>query len=46
VEVVALRNLGRKGRLLTPVFPLGLAKQTVAEPLRHFLSKLEDSEAR
>ena len=44
VEVIAVRHLGGlKGRLLTPVFPLGLAKQTVAEHLRHFLSKLQES---
>lgn len=42
VEVIAVRHLrGIKGRLLTPVFPLGLAKQTVSEHLRHFLSSLE-----
>ncbi len=42
VEVIAVRHLrGFKGRLLTPVFPLGLAKQTVAQHLRHFLSELE-----
>jgi hypothetical protein len=46
VEVIAVRHLrGVKGRLLTPVFPLGLAKQTVAQHLRHFLSQLEDSQA-
>jgi hypothetical protein len=32
---------GVKGRLLTPVFPLGVARRTVAEHLRHFLSKVE-----
>jgi hypothetical protein len=46
VDVIAVRHLtGFKGRLLTPVFPLGLAKSTVAEHLRHFLSKVEESEA-
>jgi hypothetical protein len=46
VEVIAVRHLrGFKGRLLTPVFPLGLAKQTVAAHLRHFLSKVEEAEA-
>ena len=46
VEVIAVRHLaGFKGRLLTPVFPLGLAKSTVAAHVRHFLSKVEDSEA-
>ena len=46
VEVVAVRHLrGFKGRLLAPVFPLGLAKRTVADHLRHFLSKLEEQES-
>jgi len=27
--------------MLAPVFPLGLAKRTVADHLRHFLSKVE-----
>jgi hypothetical protein len=46
VEVIAVRHLkGFRGRLLFPVFPLGLARQTVAEHLRHFLSKIEDSGA-
>ena len=45
VDLIAVRNLtGFKGRLLTPVFPLGLAKSTVAAHLRHFLSKLEESD--
>jgi len=43
VEVVAVRHLrGFKGRLLTPVFPLGLAQRTVADHLRRFLAKLEE----
>jgi hypothetical protein len=43
VEVIAVRHLrGLKGRLLAPVFPLGLAKRTVADHLRHFLSKVEE----
>ena len=41
VEIVAVRNLRGRGLLLAPVFPLGLAKQTVAEHLRHFLGTLE-----
>jgi hypothetical protein len=42
VEVIGVRHLhGVKGRLLTPFFPLGLAKKTVADHLRHFLSVLE-----
>lgn len=46
VEVSAVRHLrGFKGRLLAPVFPLGLAKRTVADHLRHFLSKLEEQES-
>ena len=45
VEVIAVRHLrGFKGRLLAPVFPLGLAKRTVAEHLRHFLAKVEQDE--
>jgi hypothetical protein len=28
-----------------PVFPLGLAKRTVADHLRHFLSKIEEQES-
>jgi hypothetical protein len=47
VEVVAVRRLrGFKGALLVPVFPLGLARRTVADHLRHFLSKLEERESR
>lgn len=47
VEVIGVRHLkGFKGRLLTPTFPLGLAKQSVAAHLRHFLSKVEEFEAR
>jgi hypothetical protein len=46
VEVRAVRHLGGwRGRLITPLFPLGLAKQNVADHLRHFLTKLEESEA-
>jgi hypothetical protein len=42
VEVIAVRHLrGFRGRLLAPFFPLGLAKQSVAAHLRHFLSELE-----
>jgi hypothetical protein len=42
VEVIAIRNLrGLRGRILYPFFPLGLAKQTVSDHLRHFLSKVE-----
>jgi hypothetical protein len=44
VEITAVRHLrGFKGRLLTPVFPFGLAKQTVAAHLRHFLATLEEA---
>ena len=46
VEVIGDRHLrGFKGRLLAPTFPLGLAKQSVAAHLRHFLSKVEEGEA-
>jgi hypothetical protein len=46
VEVIGVRRLrGLKGRLLAPVFPLGLAKRTVADHLRHFLSKIEQQES-
>ena len=43
VEVIAVRHLtGVRGRMLWPFFPLGLAKQTVAQHLRHFLDALEE----
>lgn len=46
VDVIGVRHLrGLKGRLLAPAFPLGLAKRTVAAHLRHFLSRLEESES-
>jgi hypothetical protein len=46
VEIIAVRHLqGWRGRLLTPFFPLGLAKSTVADHLRHFLSKIEEAES-
>jgi hypothetical protein len=46
VEIVAVRNLkGLKGRSLAPFFPLGLARQSVAGHLRHFLSKVEAQHA-
>ena len=45
VEVIGVRHLrGFKGRLLTPVFPLGLARRTVADHLRHFLTAIEEQE--
>jgi hypothetical protein len=44
VEVIAVRRLRGRGRLLAPFFPLGLAKKTVADHLRHFLSYLEEQE--
>ena len=43
VEVIGVRHLQGRGRLLAPFFPLGLAKQTVAGHLRHFLNKVEES---
>ena len=43
VELIGVRHLkGWKGMVLFPVFPLGLARSTVAEHLRHFLSKVEE----
>jgi hypothetical protein len=46
VELIGVRHLrGFKGWLLVPVFPLGLAKRTVADHLRHFLSKIEEQES-
>ena len=45
VEVIGVRHLrGFKGRLLAPAFPLGLARRTVAEHLRHFLAKVEEQQ--
>ena len=45
VEVIAVRHLrGFRGRLLAPFFPLGLAKQSVAAHLRHFLSQVEQQD--
>ena len=41
VELIGVRHLRGEGLLLAPVFPLGLAKRTVAQHLRHFLSKVE-----
>jgi len=42
VEVIGVRHLrGVRGRMLAPLFPLGLARQEVAAHLRHFLSKVE-----
>ena len=47
VEIIGVRHLrGFKGKLLVPMFPLGLAKRTVADHLRHFLSKVEEQESR
>ena len=42
VEVIGVRILrGLRGRMLAPLFPLGLARRDVAAHLRHFLSKVE-----
>lgn len=44
VEVIGVRHLrGVKGRILAPLFPLGLARRTVADHLRHFLSRVEEA---
>jgi len=46
VELIGVRHLrGVKGWLLAPVFPLGLAKRTVADHLRHFLSRVQEQES-
>lgn len=46
VEIDAVRHLrGIKGNLLWPFFPLGLARRSVADHLRHFLSTLEAEQA-
>jgi hypothetical protein len=42
VDLIGVRHLSGKGLLLYPFFPLGLAKQSVAGHLRHFLSALEE----
>ncbi len=42
VEILAVRHLRGRGRLLWPVFPLGLAKRDVAAYLRLFLVKVEE----
>ena len=44
VEVIGVRHLRGKGRLLAPFFPLGLAQQSVAQHLRHFVSEVERSQ--
>ena len=41
VEIIAVRNLKGRGKLLLPVFALGLAKRDVQAYLSQFLSKLE-----
>lgn len=42
VEVIAVRRLRGRGRLLASIFPLGLAKRMVADHLRHFLSHVDE----
>ncbi len=42
VELIGIRHLRGRGLLLAPIFPLGLARSTVAAHLRHFLSKVEE----
>jgi len=46
VEVIGMRHLAGRGRLLWPFFPTGSAKKTVADHLRHFLSYVEENSAR
>lgn len=41
VEVIGVRHLRGRGWLLAPFFPTGLAKQTVAAHLHHFLSAVQ-----
>ena len=43
VEVIGVRHFKGRGRLLAPFFPLGLARRTVGDHLRHFLNKLEEA---
>jgi polyketide cyclase/dehydrase/lipid transport protein len=43
VEIVAVRHLRARGRLLWPFFPLGLARRDVAAYLRRFLDKVEST---
>jgi hypothetical protein len=40
-EIVGVRHLKGRGRLLWPFFPLGLARRDVAAYLRQFLDKVE-----
>ena len=43
VEIIGVRRLrGLRGRMLWPFFPLGLARQEIAQHLRHFLAKVEE----
>jgi hypothetical protein len=41
VEIIAVRHLKGRGRLLWPFFPLGLARRDVTAYLRQFLDKVE-----
>lgn len=41
VEINAIRHLKGRGRLLWPLFPLGLVRRDVSAYLRQFLSKVE-----
>jgi hypothetical protein len=43
VEIIAVRHLKGRGRLLWPFFPLGLARRDVAAYLRQFLDEVERS---
>ena len=43
VEIIAVRHLKGRGRLLWPFFPLGLARRDVAAYLRQFLDEVQRS---
>ena len=44
VEITAVRRLKGRGRLLWPVFALGLAKRDVSDYLRQFVAAVEATE--
>lgn len=45
VEIIAVRHLAGRGRLLWPTFPLGLAARDVMAYLRQFLAEVEAGRA-